>query len=133
MRVLFDTNVLYSAFAAKGFCEEVVDEAAGDCLIVWSKPLQTELENLLQRKHKIGPGTRAALAAFANLCEFFEPSPLPKRVCRDPDDDTVLATAASGKVEIIVTGDDDLLSLRVYQGIRLFTPRQFLELLGRQS
>ena len=90
MKVLFDTNVLYAAFTAKGFCEEVVDEAVGDCAIVWSKPLQAELENLLQRKNKTGPGTRAALTAFANLCEFCVPSPLPKRVCRDPDDDAVL-------------------------------------------
>jgi predicted nucleic acid-binding protein len=33
--VVFDTNVLYSALAAKGFCEEVVDEAVAECDIVW--------------------------------------------------------------------------------------------------
>jgi putative PIN family toxin of toxin-antitoxin system len=95
--------------------------------------IQSELADLLERKHKIGPGTRAALAAFVNLCEFCEPSPLPKRVCRDPDDDLELSTASSGRAEIVVTGDNDLLSLRVYQVIRLLSPRQFLELLERPS
>jgi len=34
VRVVFDTNVLYSALAAKGFSEEVVDEAGAECDIV---------------------------------------------------------------------------------------------------
>jgi predicted nucleic acid-binding protein len=47
VRVVFDTNVFYSALAAKGFCEEVLDEAAGDCVTIWSNPLKQELELLL--------------------------------------------------------------------------------------
>jgi hypothetical protein len=43
-----------SALAAKGFREEVVDEAAAECDIVWSDPLKQELESLLTRLHKIG-------------------------------------------------------------------------------
>ena len=93
MRVVFDTNVLYSALAAKGFCEEVVDEAVAEWDIVWSDPLKQELESLLTRLRKIGPATRVALEAYVDLCEFVEPEPLGERVCRDKDDDVVLATA----------------------------------------
>ena len=132
MRVVFDTNVLYSAIAAKGFCEEVLDEAVGDCSIVWSTPLQQELESVLARRYKIGPGTRAALAAYVDLCEFVEPQPLPKRVCRDKNDDVVLATAVAGKADLIVTGDADLLVLKTFRGIKILAPRQFLELLDRR-
>jgi putative PIN family toxin of toxin-antitoxin system len=32
-------------------------------------------------------------------------------VCRDPEDDIVLATAIAGRADAIVTGDDDLLVL----------------------
>jgi len=131
VRVVFDTNVLYSAFAAKGFCEEVLDEAAGDCVTIWSNPLKQELELLLARRHKIGPATEAALAAYADLCEFVEPLPLPARVCRDNDDDIVLATAVAGKANVIVTGDDDLLALKKFRDIRILSPRQFLEFLDR--
>jgi len=131
VRVVFDTNVLYSAFAAKGFCEEVLDEAAGDCVTIWSNPLKQELELLLARRHKIGPATKAALAAYADLCEFVEPLPLPARVCRDKDDDIVLATAVAGKANVIVTGDDDLLALKKFRDIRILSPRQFLEFLDR--
>jgi predicted nucleic acid-binding protein len=83
VRVVFDTNVLYAAFAAKGFCEELVDEAAGARELVWS-------------------------------------------------DDVVLATALAGKADVIVTGDDDLLVLKEFRGIRILSPRQFLQLLDRR-
>jgi putative PIN family toxin of toxin-antitoxin system len=132
VRVVFDTNVLYSALTAKGFCEEIVDEAAGPCSIVWSKPLQQELESLLARRHKIGPATRLALEAYADVCEFVEPRPLPSRVCRHKDDDVVLATALAGKARVIVTGNKDLLALKRFRGIRILLPRQFLEFLDRR-
>lgn len=131
MRVVFDTNVLYSAIAAKGFCEEVLDEAVGDCITIWSNPLKQELESLLARRHKIGPATRASLTAYSDLCEFVEPQPLSTRVCRDKDDDVVLATALAGKADVIVTGDDDLLVLKKFRGIRILSPRQFLESIDR--
>jgi putative PIN family toxin of toxin-antitoxin system len=131
--VVFDTNVLYSALAAKGFCEEVVDEAVAECDIVWSDPLKQELESLLTRLYKIGPATRVALEAYVDLCEFVEPEPLDKRVCRDKDDDVVLATALAGKADVIVTGDEDLLVLKKFHGIEILSPRKFLERLNRTS
>jgi len=133
VRVVFDTNVLYSALAAKGFSEEVVDEAVAECDVVWSNELKQELESLVTRRHKIGPATRVALEAYADLCEFVEPEPLDERVCRDQDDDVVLATALAGKADVIVTGDQDLLVLKKFRGIEILSPRQFLKLLDRTS
>jgi putative PIN family toxin of toxin-antitoxin system len=130
VRVLFDTNVLFAAFTAKGFCEEVVDEAAGVCQLVWSAALRAELEGVLKRKTKLGPGALAALTGYAQLCEFVNPADLPGPVCRDPDDDVVLATALSGLAEYLVTGDDDLLSLKDYHGVRILSPREFWEMLA---
>jgi putative PIN family toxin of toxin-antitoxin system len=130
VRVLFDTNVLFAAFTAKGFCEDVVDEAAGACPLIWSLPLREEIEGSLKRKNKLGPGSLAALAAYSQLCEFVQPVALPTRVCRDPDDDIVLATALAGRADYIVTGDDDLLALKSHHGIRILSPRQFWEVLA---
>jgi len=132
VRVVFDTNVLYAAFAAKGFCEEVVDEAAGACELIWSDTLREEFESILARRYKVGPATRTALSAYVDLCEFVGPEPLGARICRDKSDDIALATAVTGKAEVIVTGDDDLLVLKDFRGIRILSPRQFLELLDRR-
>lgn len=117
---------------SKGFCEEILDEAAGICIPVWSPPLKQEIESLLARRHKIGLATRAALEAYVDVCEFVEPQPLPERVCRDKRDDVVLATAVAGKADVMVTGDDDLLALKQFRRMRIVSPRQFLELLDRR-
>jgi uncharacterized protein len=132
VRVLFDTNVLYSAFTSKGFCEDVVDQAAGTCHLVWSDALRAEFEGVLKRRGDMTATAAAALAAFAGLCEFHTPVRLEQAVCRDPDDDVVLGTAVAAKADVIVTGDDDLLVLRRYRGSRILSPRRFLEFLDRR-
>ncbi len=50
-------------------------------------------------------------------------------VCRDPDDDVVLAAAVEGRAEVIVTGDEDLLDLAHYERLSMVTPRAFLGML----
>ena len=64
--------------------------------------------------------------------EIVAPAQFSGRVCRDKSDDVVLATAVTGKADLIVTGDDDLLVLKEFRGIRILSPRGFLELLDRR-
>ena len=45
---------------------------------------------------------------------------------RDDDDNRVLEAAVEGKCEYVVTGDEDLLSLQNYGGIKIITPAEFL-------
>ena len=47
----------------------------------------------------------------------------PLVVCRDPDDDLVLATALAAQADVIITGDKDLLTLKTHGGVRIRTPR----------
>lgn len=55
---------------------------------------------------------------------------LPKTVSRDKDDDLILACAGSGHADLIVTGDDDLLVLREYDGIPIMHAAQALLWIG---
>ena len=61
-----------------------------------------------------------------------EVAPLFEEICRDPDDDMVLATAIAAQADLILTGDEDLLVLAEHGGIRILSPRQFVELLDRK-
>jgi putative PIN family toxin of toxin-antitoxin system len=49
--------------------------------------------------------------------------------CKDPDDDKYIAAAIEGRAGFLVAGDADLLELKEYDGIRIVTPRVFLDLL----
>jgi len=48
---------------------------------------------------------------------------------KDPDDDKYIAAAIEGRAGFVVAGDSDLLDLKEYEGIRIVSPRTFLELL----
>lgn len=47
-------------------------------------------------------------------------------VCRDPDDDHILAAAVRANCDCVITGDQDLLVLKAYDGIDILSPRDFL-------
>jgi uncharacterized protein len=51
-------------------------------------------------------------------------------VATHPEDDLILATAVSAQVDYLVTGDRRLRErVPSYQGVRLVSPREFLEIL----
>ncbi len=53
-------------------------------------------------------------------------------VCRDPYDDYLLAMAVAGAADFLVTGDKcDLLSLKLHEGTKIVTVRDFLTMNGR--
>jgi putative PIN family toxin of toxin-antitoxin system len=126
--VLFDTNVLFAAFAVKGICAELLEETMHLFNVVWSPVLQHELVTALRKKGLLSPKVVGAITAFADLCEMHAPQPLPQRICRDPDDDVVLGVAVQARAGLIITGDDDLLVLGSYERTRILSPREFLEL-----
>jgi predicted nucleic acid-binding protein len=50
-------------------------------------------------------------------------------VCRDPNDDKILATALAGLADLIATEDKDLLDMGEYEGIRIVNGRELLGIL----
>ncbi|MXY24374.1 MAG: putative toxin-antitoxin system toxin component, PIN family [Acidobacteria bacterium] len=132
--VVFDTNVIVAALLTNGLCHECFRRAVRRRLLVSSPALLQELESTLCRKFGMTSATAAFLNTFRAQVRLADPMPLPTRVCRDEDDDVVLATAVAAGAERIVTGDDDLLVLGAYEGVRLVSPREFLEWLdGRKA
>ena len=48
---------------------------------------------------------------------------------KDPDDDKYIAAAIEGRAGFVVAGDSDLLDLNEHEGVRIVSPRRFLDLL----
>jgi putative PIN family toxin of toxin-antitoxin system len=131
--VVLDTNVLVAALATNGLCHELVYRAIRLRILASSEPLLRELEDTLREKFTVSPPVADFLTAFRASVRLVVPAPLPSRVCRDAADDVVLATALAAEADHVVTGDQDLLILKVWQGIPMVTPRTFLEVLDRPS
>lgn len=47
--------------------------------------------------------------------------------CRDPKDDKFLSLAVAGQADVIVTGDEDMLTLNPFRGVAILTPQEFIE------
>lgn len=131
MKVVCDTNVLIAGLVADGLCRDIVKRRLPMQELFVSRILLAELDDKLREKFEIEPDDVPLLAAYRERAHLVEPAPLPKAVCRDPDDDAVLAAAVAARADVIVTGDNDLLVLKEYEGVRILSPRQFVELLDR--
>ena len=99
--------------------------------MVSSDPLLDEIEEKLVIKFK-RPVSIAAKARriVRRLTEQQAVSLFEKTVCRDPDDDWILATAVAGECEYLVTGDKDLLALGRFNNVRILRPAEFGALIG---
>ena len=134
MRVLLDTNVLFAAFVTHGVCAGLYEECLLQADIVVSNNILTELADKLVSKGKFTKReVQQVVRAVRKDAELVSPAPLAQPICRDPDDDWILATAIAGGADVIVTGDKDLLVLKRFHGIPIVGPRGFLELLHQKQ
>jgi len=133
VRAVFDTNVLVSALLWHGPPHALLEQVRnGSIALITSPALLAELADVIGRAKfdailmRANTSREQALAQVRQLAEVVDPPPLPQPVCRDPDDDAVLALALAAKVDCIVSGDNDLLVLETFQGIAIITPAQAL-------
>lgn len=140
LRVVADANVLISAALARSPNAPSVltlDAALDRRLELITSPLLLrEIASVLAR-----PRLRKYLSAdealrfvtdLAGQTTLLTDPPAPHpAVCRDPDDDYLVALATASHADAIITGDDDLLSIdREQLAIDILTPRQLIDRLG---
>ncbi len=126
MRLLLDTNVLVAALVARGTCSDLLEHCVRQHSVISSQPLLDELRDVLERKFRQPTAdVRSALRLFAETFALVVPDTLDPPTCRDRDDDVVLATALAGACDAIVTGDQDLLVLDPFRGVRVISPSAF--------
>jgi hypothetical protein len=126
VRVVLDTNVIVAGIVAEGLCREILEIHVPEHTVILSQTLWDELLATLRRKFGLTPDDLPILALYRQHADWCKPSKLAEAICRDPDDDWVLATAREGRAEAIVSGDADLLTLKSYAGIEVISPRQFV-------
>lgn len=134
IRAVIDTNILVSALIKpSGTVGPVLRYLRdGAYILIYSEPLLTELVDVLNRprireKYSLSSEDIETVMALILLRGELV---VPKRritVCRDSQDNMFLEAAADGNANMIVSGDDDLLSLEEFEGIPIITPIEFLK------
>jgi putative PIN family toxin of toxin-antitoxin system len=134
MKVFLDTNVLVAAFISHGFCNELFDYCLSKHTICVSQFVIDELyDKLVKKFHFTETKVEQVVSFIIDNTLIIEHSTLSSRICRDPKDDNILAAAISGKVDCIVSGDNDLLVLNNFQNIPILKPADFWKFEKKQK
>jgi putative PIN family toxin of toxin-antitoxin system len=128
--IVFDVSVVVSAaLKADSVPERALLRAEETDVFVLSAAVAAEIAAVLARPHfaRVIPSERRerVLAILGSQAVWFEPS---VRVmdCRDPKDDKYLELALAAGADIIVSGDEDLLVLDPWRGVRILRPAAYL-------
>ncbi|PKN19628.1 MAG: putative toxin-antitoxin system toxin component, PIN family [Deltaproteobacteria bacterium HGW-Deltaproteobacteria-6] len=128
MKAVFDTNVLIAAFLTEGLCSGLLIRARKQTFsLVLCDDIISEFKGILRKKFKITPADITEISAIVSEAAteiIHDLSPVPN-ICRDPNDDMIIACAVDAHADYIVTGDEDLLILKKYKGVVIINPRNF--------
>ena len=134
MRIIIDTNVLVSGIFFGGLPGRLLKMwKDGKIKLVASSEIFHEYAEVIRRLGRKYPALETAtiIDLLAVELEMVRTKKISPPICRDPDDDKFIACALSGKVELVISGDQDLLVLKKYKKIRFITPAQFFQELLR--
>ena len=134
MKIVVDTNVLVSATCWTGTPRELLRLAfEGRFRAIVSREMFAEYIDVIHRE-KFSCFDGRALKRFTRILEesveIIKAGPEQKVIAEDPSDDKVLSCAKAARADLIVTGDEHLLKLRKWNGIRIISPRQTIEMIG---
>jgi len=139
VRAVIDTNVLVSGLLWRGPPHILLNRVRSGSLTLISSSALLEEFSLVVRRRKFrtilarsDTDPERMLRELRRLAEIVEPRPMMAPVSRDPDDDTVLAVANAARADLIVSGDNDLLTLGSHDGIPIVSPTAALARLRRR-
>lgn len=142
LRVVVDTNVLVSGlFGIKNSpSSRILNAIRSQKIILVSSPLIIkEIGEVINRKRiikltKMSPKERKDfIDKLIERSDLTLGKQLSQMVGRDIKDDKFLACGIEGKADYIITGDEDLLVLKKYQGLKIVAPREFLDILNKKD
>ena len=131
MKAVFDTNVLIAAFLTEGICAKLLIRARRrDFDMILCDGILQEFKRVLKKKFAAFPHemSEAVMILSAAAQDIFRRTDSMASVCRDPDDNVILDCARDAVADYIVTGDEDLLVLKNYEGISILSPSEFEKL-----
>lgn len=129
--IVIDTNVLISAgLLPQSKTAQTLAIAVGHFVIAQNASTWHELETRITKKKfdryfgETGRLTHMVKIA-QSIAQFEETATV--SMSRDASDDKFLALAIDAGAKILISGDEDLLTLKQYKDIEIITPAEFYE------
>ena len=131
-RFVIDTNVLVSGILIfQSSSDQAYKKARSIGKILFSESSSQELEEILKRpkfnKYVSLESRNQFITKFKLESEQITITET-INICRDSKDNKFLELAINGNADFIITGDQDLLVLNPFRGIKIITVNQFLKL-----
>jgi putative PIN family toxin of toxin-antitoxin system len=138
LRAVVDTNIIVSALIRPAGAAGILMRRLrkGAFTAVFSPELIDEIAAVLchpkiRIKYRTSPKDFEDIAALFALRGDLVTVEERIRLCRDPKDNFLLETAVSGNADYLVTGDEDLLSLKKLRQTKILKPAPFLAILEK--
>jgi putative PIN family toxin of toxin-antitoxin system len=134
IKVVLDTNILISAIVFGGKPRQVLESAIkGHFQLVHTEKSIEEMRAVLEGKKFQFPSEIMDLIVheLEALAEIIKPKERLAVIKKDPEDNRVLECAVESQADYIVTGDFHLLEIKEFQGTKIMTPGEFLEILDK--
>ncbi len=135
IKAVLDTNTLISALGWKdGNPRKVLEFCIlGKCKLTESIGLIKEFVSVISRPkfYFINEEEKNQFLIFLlQISNLVEPKIKLNVIKDDPTDNIILECAVEGKVDYIVSGDQHLLQLKEFKGIKIVTAKKFLEIIN---
>jgi uncharacterized protein len=134
MRITLDTNILISATFWRGESDTIIRKAeSGKVELILSREILQEYVEVLdykEIKNKIRDkklDMQRTAEKIASISTIVSPKEKISIIKNDPSDNKILECAKAGHVKFIITNDKHLLTLNEFEGIKIVTPKEFLE------
>lgn len=129
-RVVFDTNVILSAFIFGGNPEKAFELArSSEIQLLTSPSILAEFASRLKHKFNWDEADIAdAIKTIGYSSELIKPT-MRLEVIKDDPDNRVLECAAEGKADYIISGDHHLLDIKEYEKIKIIKTTKLLEII----
>jgi uncharacterized protein len=132
VRIFLDTNVLVSAYSARGISADLMRLILAEHELLTGKVNLAELLEVLGQRFG-APQSQLTLIErqLRDATVIPKPTEASALPIRDPDDAWVLASAVDGQAHMLVTGDKDLLSIAHLAPLPIVNPRDCWERLRK--
>ncbi|MFO8015881.1 MAG: putative toxin-antitoxin system toxin component, PIN family [Candidatus Woesearchaeota archaeon] len=129
-RVVLDANIVISALGWPGKPRSILESIIKkEIELVLSMKILSEISRVSDYP-KLGFSKmqkERLISLLLEIAEMIEPKNRLNIVKDDPTDNKFIECAFEGKADYIITGDNHLLKLKEYKGIRIVTPEEFIK------